>query len=87
MVSAKLMKFNKIVCVDHTKLNDEAIDQLQQYSDTDVEVYHDYPESGSEVVRRIGNAEAVIVSWHTELHKDIIDACPQLKYIGMACSL
>ncbi len=81
------MKFNKIVCVDHTKLNDEAIDQLQQYSDTDVEVYHDYPESDSEVVRRIGNAEAVIVSWHTELHKDIIDACPKLKYIGMACSL
>ncbi len=27
------MKFNKIACVDYTKMNDEAIAQLQEYSE------------------------------------------------------
>ncbi|MFV8226095.1 NAD(P)-dependent oxidoreductase [Christiangramia aquimixticola] len=81
------MKFNRIVCVDHAKLNDKTIKQLDQYSDTKVEVYSDYPETDEEIIRRIEDAEAVIVSWRTQLHKEIIDACPKLKYIGMACSL
>ncbi|SDR90124.1 NAD(P)-dependent oxidoreductase [Gramella sp. MAR_2010_147] len=81
------MKFNKIVCVDHTKLNDHAITELQKLSKDEVEVHTDYPESKDEIIERIGDAEAVIVSWHTELNEDIIEACPNLKYIGMACSL
>jgi len=81
------MKFNKIVCVDNTKLNDHAISDLQELSETEVEVYTDYPDSKDEIIKRIGNAEAVIVSWHTELDKEVIEACSNLKYIGMACSL
>lgn len=81
------MKFNKIVCVDNTKLNDEAIAELQKLSEEKVEVFKDYPESREEVIKRIGDAEAVIVSWHTELDEEIIKACSNLKYIGMACSL
>jgi len=81
------MKFNKIVCVDHTKLNDKAISELQKLSEEEVEVYTDYPDSEDEVIQRIGNSEAVIVSWHTELDENIIEACSNLKYIGMACSL
>ena len=81
------MKFNKIICVDNTKLNDTAISQLQELSEAEVKVYSDYPESKDEVIDRIGDAEAVIVSWHTELDKEIIKACSNLKYIGMACSL
>jgi len=81
------MKFNKIVCVDHTKLNNHAISELQKLSENKVEVYSDYPESKDEIINRIGDAEAVIVSWHTELDEEIIKACSNLKYIGMACSL
>ena len=81
------MKFNKIVCVDHTKLNEAAISELQKYSDAEVDVHKDYPDSQKEVIKRIGDAEAVLVSWHTELNKEIIENCSNLKYIGMACSL
>lgn len=81
------MKFNKIVCVDQTKLNKEAISELQNFSREEVEVYTDYPETKAEVIERISDAEAVIVSWHTQLDEEIIKSCPNLKYIGMACSL
>ena len=81
------MKFNKIVCVDKTKLKDSAVKELQKYSDEKITNYKDYPETDAEILQRIGDAEVVFVSWHTQLHEKIIDQCPKLKYIGMCCSL
>ena len=81
------VKFNKIVCVDHTKLEDWAIEELQKYSEAEVEVFKDNPESEKELLERIGEAEAIIVSWKTQIPKSVIEKCSHLKYIGMACSL
>ena len=81
------IKFNKIVCVDHTKLEDWAIQELQKYSEAEVEVFKDSPESEKELLERIGEAEAIIVSWKTQIPKSVIEKCSHLKYIGMACSL
>lgn len=81
------MKFQKIVCVDHTKLEPWALKELQEYSEEKIEVFGDYPGSRKEIIARIKNADAVIVSWRTKLDEDILSQCPNLKYIGMACSL
>jgi lactate dehydrogenase-like 2-hydroxyacid dehydrogenase len=81
------MKFNKIVCLDNTKLQDWALQELQHLSRHEIDVYKDYPETTEEIISRIGNAEAVLLSWHTEITEEIIKQCPNLKYIGMCCSL
>ena len=81
------MKFNKIVCLDNTKLQDWALQELQHLSRQEIDVYKDYPETTEEIIGRIGNAEAVLVSWQTEITEEIIKQCPNLKYIGMCCSL
>ncbi len=81
------MNFNKIVCVDHTKLQDWALEELQQYSEQKIRVYDDYPASEEEILKRIDGADAVIVSWHTRIDENIISKSPNLRYIGMACSL
>lgn len=83
----KFMKFNKIVCVDKTKLKPWAIEELQKYCEAKIENYTDYPDTDEEVLERIGDAEVVFVSWHTQLHQEIIAKCHNLKYIGMCCSL
>ncbi len=81
------MKFNKIVCLDHTKLQNWALEELQQLSEQEIDVYNDYPETTEEIINRIGGAEAVLVSWQTEISEEIIKQCPSIKYIGMCCSL
>lgn len=81
------MKFHKIVCVDHTKLEDWALEELQQFSEEKIDVYNDYPEVQEEILKRIKGADAVIVSWRTTIDEELISRCPDLKYIGMACSL
>ena len=79
------MKFRKLVCVDETKINEKGIEQLRELAE-DVVVYHDRPTS-SEVIERVKDADAIIVSWRTEIDQNIIDSAAELKYIGMACTL
>ncbi|MCG8332255.1 MAG: hypothetical protein MI974_31505 [Chitinophagales bacterium] len=81
------MKFNKIVLVDKTGLRDWAISDLQKYSIEAVDVYEDYPGSDSVLVRRIGKADCVLVSWNTRISEKVMKECPNLKYVGMCCSL
>ncbi|MDT0647354.1 NAD(P)-dependent oxidoreductase [Zunongwangia sp. F260] len=81
------MKFKKIVCVDHTKIQDWALEELQQFSEEKIDVYKDEPASEAEILERIGDAEVIFVSWRTPIDEKIIEKCPNLKYIGMCCSL
>ncbi len=81
------MKFNKIVSVDHTKLQDWALKELGNLSEAPVSYYKNPPENESELINRIGDAEAVLVSWRTQIPESVLKKCPNLKYIGMACSL
>jgi len=78
-------KFKKIVVVDETKMNTSALEELKNYAE-EVQVYHDEP-TEEEVKSRVEDAEAIIVSWRTEISEEIIDVAKDLKYIGMACSL
>lgn len=80
-------KFNKITLVDSTGLNDWAVIELQKFSAQELENYNDCPETEAELIRRIGNAECIFVSWNTQITKEVIKACPAIKYIGMCCSL
>ena len=81
------MKFNQIVAIDHTRLKDWAWPELQKYSEKPIQIFDDQPGSEEEIIQRIGEADAVLVSWRTFLSKQIIKSCPNLKYIGMCCSL
>lgn len=80
------MKFKKLVCVDNIKLQASALEELKEYTE-EMDVYNDYPKTNEEIVQRIKDADAVLVSWHTTLDENIIAQFPNLKYIGMACSL
>lgn len=82
-----MKKLNKIVCLDNTKLKDWALEELQRYSERENACYEDTPDSEEEILRRIGEAQAVLVSWRTQINEEIIKKCPNLEYIGMACSL
>ncbi|WP_029037407.1 NAD(P)-dependent oxidoreductase [Salinimicrobium xinjiangense] len=82
-----MSKFRKIVCVDYTKLEPWALEELQAYSEERIDVYDDHPSSKEEILRRIGDADAVLVSWKTKISEEIIEQCSNLGYIGMACSL
>ena len=80
------MTFEKIDAVDETLLNDKAIATLSTLGQ-EVAVYHDFPTEEPEVIRRIGNADCLLVSFRTPIRRRVLDACPNIRYIGMCCTL
>lgn len=78
--------FEKIVAIEPVSLVASAEKKLQQYS-KEVVFYQDLPQSNEEIIRRIGDGDGVLVSYTTRIEKAVIDACPNIRYIGMCCSL
>lgn len=78
--------FNKIVAVENILINRQAEEELHQYAET-VRLYYDKPASDEEIIRRIGDADCVLVSFTTAISRKVIEACPSIRYIGMCCTL
>lgn len=81
-----MRKFRKLVAIEPIKMTPEAKEQLSRYADK-VVICSDMPQSDAEIISRIGDADAVLLSFTTTLTADIISKCPNVKYIGMCCSL
>ena len=79
-------KFKKIVAVDPTRLPDAWIARLADYGES-VLLFPDIPKDKAEILDRIGDADCVLVNLTTRIGENILAACPDLKYVGMCCSL
>ena len=79
-------KFQKLVAIEPVSLIPSAQEELKQYADQ-VILYEDIPADEEEIVRRIGDAEAVLVSYTSQIRRQVIEQCPNIRYIGMCCSL
>lgn len=78
--------FGKIVAVDETLLTGAYECELHKWG-KEVVVYHDFPSEADDVISRIGDADCLLVSFRTLIGKEVMDACRNLKYIGMYCSV
>jgi len=79
--------FKQIVVVDNTGMHDWALERLGELSEKPVRTFIDFPGSEEEILRRIEDADGVLVSYKTRLGKEVLAKCSRLKYIGMCCSL
>lgn len=81
-----MKKFRKLVAIEPVSLIPEAEKELYQYAE-EVILYPDIPESDEEIIKRIGDADGVLVSYTSRIPGDVMKACPSIRYIGMCCSL
>ena len=81
------MTFQKITIIDSCGLTPSVLEQITQLSKEPIILYNDFPDSDAEILNRIADSDCVLVSWHTKVNADVIQAAPNLKYIGMCCSL
>lgn len=79
--------FKQIVVVDNTGMHDWAKIRLGELSENPVRTFNDFPGNEEEILRRIKDADGVLVSYKTRLEKEVLAQCSRLKYIGMCCSL
>ncbi|SDM78482.1 Lactate dehydrogenase [Dendrosporobacter quercicolus] len=79
-------KFKKMVAFEPTKLPPEWDQRLAGYARS-ADFYRSIPECNSEIIQRIGNADCVILSYTSSIDREVLNACPRIRYIGMCCSL
>jgi len=78
--------FKKMVGLDPLELIPSANKELESFAETLI-LHTDAPTSVDEIVNRIGDADAVLLSHRTNLTREALERCPNVKYIGMCCSL
>ena len=78
--------FQKLVAIEPVSLIPSAEQELSCYA-KEVRLFEDIPADNDEIVRRIGDADAALLSYTSRIDRDVIERCPNLRYIGMCCSL
>lgn len=78
--------FKKLVAIEPVSLIPSAEEKLHDFA-KEVVMYHDIPSDNAEILKRIGNADAILLSYTTTLTKEVLQHCDNLNYIGMCNSL
>ena len=78
--------FNKLVVIEPVNLTSFALKKLNDYAE-ELVLFGDILKNDSEIINRIGDADAVLLSYTSKIEKSVLDACPNIRYIGMCCSL
>lgn len=79
-------KFKKLVVLEPIRFDEEAERALYDYAEQ-VVFFRDIPQTDEEKIARIGDADALLVFYTSRVGENVIAACPNLRYIGMCCSL
>lgn len=80
------MRFKKLVAIEPVSLIPSAEMELYTLAD-EVKLYDDIPTSDEEIAARVGDADAVLLSYTSRLERAAMEKCPNIRYIGMCCSL
>ena len=78
--------FQKLVAIEPLSLIPSAEKSLHTFADK-VVMYADIPADDQEILSRIGDADAVLLSYTSRINRYVLERCPNVKYIGMCCSL
>lgn len=81
-----MKKFKKLVAIAPVNLVGWAREELKEYA-KEVIFYQDLPKDDTEIIERIQDADAVLVGFSTVLGREVLNKAPNLKYVGMICSL
>ena len=80
-------KFKKLVAIEPVSLYDESFMEIKRKYAEEVISFDDVPKDNEEIIKRIGDADAMLVSYTSQIPKEVLENCPNLKYVGMCCSL
>lgn len=78
--------FHKLVAIEPVSLIPSAEKQLHTFA-REVIMYPDMPANDDAIIARIADADAVLLSYTSQINRYVLERCPNIKYIGMCCSL
>lgn len=81
-----MKKFRKLVAIEPVGLVPAVESEVRGMAMESV-FHEDIPADDMAVASRIGDADAVLLSYTSRITAEALSRCPNVKYIGMCCSL
>lgn len=81
-----MKKFKRMVAIEPTKLLPEWDKKLKEYAEEAI-FYTDIPQDAQTIIERIGDADCVMLSFTSFIDRQVLEACPNIRYIGICASL
>ena len=81
-----MKKIRKLTAIQPVSFLPESREAVKVYCEEAI-FYDTEPKDDKEIIERIGDSDAIFVSYNRTIGENILSACPDLKYIGMCCSL
>ncbi len=78
--------FKKLVIIEPINMLDFHLKELNKYA-LEINYFKDIPINDEEIIKRINDADAVLLSYTSKIDSYVLENCPNIKYIGMCCSL
>lgn len=78
--------FEKIVAIEPLNIGPKSKEKLKEYA-KEIVLYENMPKNNQEIISRIGDADAVLLSYTSKIEREVLEKVPNVKYIGMCCSL
>lgn len=78
--------FRKLVAIEPVSLVQKAELELSQYAE-EIIYFQDIPSDNEEIIKRIGDADGVLLSYTSKIDRYVLEHTPNLRYVGMCCSL
>ena len=78
--------FRKLVAIEPINIFDKHKEELKMYAN-EVILYQDMPKNDDEIIKRIADADAVLLSYTSSISSYVLENVKNVKYIGMCCSL
>lgn len=78
--------FNKLTIIEPINMLDIHKNKLNEIA-KEIIFYNDIPSTDEEILNRISDSDAILVSYTTIINSNVINKTTNLKYIGMCCSL
>ncbi|MCH5163818.1 MAG: dihydrofolate reductase [Clostridiales bacterium] len=77
--------FNKIVIIEPVYISESGLAELKKYCNA-LEVYDTAPQSEEQIIERIKDADCVLAALNTGISKNVLDNCPNIRFIQLCCS-
>ena len=78
--------FKKLVIIEPINMLPMHVEKLNEIAN-EVIYYKDIPNNDDEIIKRIDDADAVLLSYTSSINKYVLENSKNVKYIGMCCSL
>jgi len=81
-----MKKFKSIAIVGLLNITQDGKNAIRKYSQSPINFPNSQPSSSYEIIKQIGDADAILVSWENLIDKVVLQKTSNLKYIGICAT-